>query len=355
MCKKTDSEFHEKTLDQLIDDPVLGEWFPIFQAVSGIDEKGLARLHKALEIDIADIFTYKRLAWGRVHEKISDNALTKLLEQIFRKDDGILVVIEILKMRFYRNKGDTREFDKALIELSCKALSEYPFKASKRRRDVIGYDLEVITKECLKGDLGKKYIRSICQNTASAMDSNHVYSFDISQFLGGLAASYPEDFLDIFVGDDVSDKSNRRFTYFDGLDHHTNPLDSIPHEDLFRWCKKKLQERCPLIVYLATPYIRNAEADEYEWKPYILDFLDLIEDLTPLLDALSESLVPRSWSGSKADIIETRVQLIEFLCTHENQEVSSWARHQRSEFINFMNREREQEEKDRKVRDESFE
>jgi hypothetical protein len=354
-CRESDPGFHEEKLDQLIDDPVLGEWFPIFQAISGVDEKGLKRLHKALEIDIADIFSYERLAWGCVHEEITDVDLNKLLEKIARTDDGTLVVIEILKMRFHRDKGDTRQFDETLVEFSCKALSEYPFKASKRRGDLIDYDLETIAKECLKGELGKKYIRPICQNAASAIDNDHVYSFNISQFLGDLAASYPEDFLDIFVGDDSSDKSNRRFTYFDGFDHHANPLDSIPHEALSTWCKKNPQDRCLLIAYLATPYIKTSETGSYEWKSYILEFLDLIDELTPLFEALSDSIIPRSWSGSKARIIEDRIPLLEFLCTHENQEVSSWAKNKCSDFIDFLNREREREEKDRKTRDESFE
>ena len=98
-CAESDPAFYNSILDNLISDDLLGEWFPIFQITSPIDQRGVKRLHEALDMGKAKIHTFERLAWGRVHEPISDDELADLLKKILPKEEGICVVIELLRMR----------------------------------------------------------------------------------------------------------------------------------------------------------------------------------------------------------------------------------------------------------------
>ena len=63
-CAKSDPHFYNSTLDNLVDDEVFGEWFPIFQTTSTIDKRGVERLHEALDTGKAKIDTFNYLAWG---------------------------------------------------------------------------------------------------------------------------------------------------------------------------------------------------------------------------------------------------------------------------------------------------
>ena len=96
-CAKADPSFYNSTLDKLIDDDLLGEWFPIIQTTSTIDERGVERLHEALELGKAKIHTFQYLAWGRSHESISDDDLAALIGKILSKEGGIYVALEILQ------------------------------------------------------------------------------------------------------------------------------------------------------------------------------------------------------------------------------------------------------------------
>jgi hypothetical protein len=49
-----------------VEEPTLAERFPILQSFSTIDEKAVARLHRALELGRAPITTYYNLAYGGV-------------------------------------------------------------------------------------------------------------------------------------------------------------------------------------------------------------------------------------------------------------------------------------------------
>jgi hypothetical protein len=73
---ESDRAFHDFTLDNLVNHDLLGEWFPIFQTTSTIDQRGVERLHEALDAGRAKIHTFQHLAYGGVHESISDDANT---------------------------------------------------------------------------------------------------------------------------------------------------------------------------------------------------------------------------------------------------------------------------------------
>ena len=79
-CAESDPVFYNSTLDNLISDDLLGEWFPVFQTTSTIDERGVERLRKALILSKAKIDNFRHLAWG-THESISDDDLADLLRK----------------------------------------------------------------------------------------------------------------------------------------------------------------------------------------------------------------------------------------------------------------------------------
>ena len=59
---ESDPSFYNSILDTLVRDDVLGQWFPIFQTISTIDQRGVERLHEALDLGKAQIHTFKDLA-----------------------------------------------------------------------------------------------------------------------------------------------------------------------------------------------------------------------------------------------------------------------------------------------------
>jgi hypothetical protein len=109
-CAESDPVFYNSALDGLINDELLGEWFPVFQTTSIIDERGVERLQKALDAGKANIYGFQYLALGRAHESISDDDLTGLLRKILSKENGIALVMKILTMRFHRPKEECREY-----------------------------------------------------------------------------------------------------------------------------------------------------------------------------------------------------------------------------------------------------
>jgi hypothetical protein len=87
-CSRTDPSFCQSTLDELVEDDLLGPWFPYFQTSVALNDLAIMRLHLALDCGKAPIHTFQHLAYGRTHQPIGDADLAKLIEKILSKEGG---------------------------------------------------------------------------------------------------------------------------------------------------------------------------------------------------------------------------------------------------------------------------
>ena len=354
-CAESDPIFYSSTLDNLIRDDLLGEWFPIFQTTSTIDQRGVERLHEALATGRVKIDTFQYLALGRVHESMSDDDLAELLKEILTKEGGIGVVIKILDMRFYRPKEEFSEYSKSLIAVARDVLSMYSFPGERTRHNNLDYDLAQIARICLKGHEGINAASEVCQHLVGAIIDNRIYAFDYPELLNSLARTQPFVFLDLFLGnDEIEDYQGRRM-FSDAFERRQNPLDQISDEDLISWCDNGPECRYPLIASAIQAFSESAEPSGLAWKPIVYSIFEKAPDLSVVLNHLANVIWPMSWSGSRADILQRRSVLFQSLYQHDNAVIRTWATRQYSALQETIKGEREEEKRCNRDRNESFE
>jgi hypothetical protein len=355
-CAQSDLTFYNTTLDDLINDELLGEWFPVFQTTSIIDQRGVERLRKALDAGNAKIHTFQHLAWGRAHESITDDDLADLLRKILSKEGGIGTVIEILNMRFYGLKKESPVCSESLIAVARETVSMYAFPDERGRNDTLDYELAQIAQICLKGPEGINAATKICRHLAEASVDYHIHAFDYPHLLNILAHTHPFVFLDVFLGDDKIQDYQRRWMFrhdFEGA--APNPLNQISDADVISWCDNNPTYRYPLIVSAIQTFSESAEIDGFAWKPIVYTILEKAPDLNAVLENLAHSIRPSGWSGSLADILEKRSILFQSLYPHDNAEVRAWARGRYSSLQEEIKEERRWEDHNNRERNESFE
>ena len=354
-CAESDPTFYNSTLDNLISDDLLGEWLPFFQTTSTIDQRGVERLHEALYTGKAKIHAFQYLAWGRVHESISDDDLADLLKEILSKEEGIGVVIEILKMRFHRPKEELPEYSGGLIAVARSVLSMYSFPDKRGRHNKLDYDLAQIAHVCLNVQDGINVATEICQHLAEAITDNHIYAFDYPDLLNILARTQPFVFLDVFLGNDGIENYQRRRMFTDDFERRNNPLNQISDDDLIAWCDNDPEDYYPLIASAIQAFSKSTETGKLEWKPVVYSIFEKAPDLSVVLEHLADAIRPRSWGGSLADIFQKRAVLFLSLYQHDNVEIRAWARKQYSDLQETIKREREWEDRRNRERNQGFE
>lgn len=355
-CAESDPVFYTSALDDLINDELLGEWFPAFQTTSIIDQRGVERLRKALDTGIAKIHTFQYLAWGRAHESITDDDLADLLKKMLSKEGGIGTVIEILNMRFYAPKEESPVCSRSLIAVARDAVSMYAFPDERGRHGSLDYELAQIAQICLNGLEGINAATEICRHLAEASADYHIHAFDYPGLLNILARTQPFVFLDVFLGNDkIEDYQRRRMLRHGFESDDPNPLNQISDGDLISWCDNNPSHRYPLIVSAMQAFSQSAEIDGFAWKPIVYTILEKAPDLSAVLENLARSIRPSGWSGSLAEILEKRSVLFQNLYQHDNAEIRAWAKSQYSALQEAIKRERQWEEHNDRKRNESFE
>lgn len=352
---ESDPEFYATKLDEAVGDGLLGEWFPVLQKTSTIDQRGVERLHESLDLGKAPIHTYKDLSWWRFQESISDDALDGIIEKILMKEGGVGVAIEILQIRFYRINAESREYSDTLIAVAQKTLTMYPFDQNQRMRANTDYALSNIAQNCLGNSEGINVAKELAKNLANAIQKDLIYCFDYTMLLNTIAKLHPKNFLDEFLGREDIEKYKHDRLFYDELDIHENPMSQIIDDVVIAWCEEEPESRYSNVVSAVKGFEKHSESGKYKWRPILYTILDRAPDLEKVLEALGRSLRPSSWSGSLANILDERSVLLRDLYDHQNAEVASWAKSYFARFQQDIANEHKWEQKHDRQRNESFE
>jgi hypothetical protein len=229
----------------------------------------------------------------------------------------------------------------------------FPYDAEQKRNGSLDYDLVLVANACLRGKDSAEVARQICQIIAECLHQYRISSFDYPHLLGCLARLHPDPFLDIFVGSelDISFPGMR----FDDLERDDNPVNQIPENVLIEWCEKDPKARYLQLVPSLQTYRKIKETGELSWNPMIYSILEKTPNFPEVLLRLQSTLLPSSWSGSYADMLEKRLILFTSLYEYPNPLVQDWAKEQYLRLKNTINEQRENELRRNQVRFERFE
>lgn len=344
-CAESNPVLCNKLLDNLVEDEVLGEWFPQLQESCKIDQTGVARLHRSLDIGKAPATAFKYLGWGHAYDSLSDDDLAELVRKIILRENGAEIAVEILANR---NKNKERQIDISvdILNVMRDVLCLYQFY---KNEDEIDYDchyLAELSTICLAGPEGTDAARTVCQRfIKSIIESNH-YANDYSKFVRTLAQLQPIVFLDSFLGQ-VPIKSGKipyqLACYFNQL--YFNQLDEIIDKVLLDWCKIAPEQRYPLVASLVTPFSAAKEQEQITWRPVVYAILEHAPNVEVILKQFADVFQPMAWSGSRAELMEQRSVLLKEFYEHPNELVKNWAKRQYADLQKRIEDERKSEQK----------
>ena len=333
---------------------MLGEHFPFFQInAATIDQRGIKRLHEALNLGKAKINAFSCIALKHMHTSVSDDELALLLRKMFSREGGLGVAIENLGTRFYLDERS--DYSVNLLAVAREVVLAHFSNEEENRRNNDDFGLAVVARACLNGQEGIRCAMRICQYISDGMRDYRINSFTYPELLGALAQRQTEVFLDVFLLDEQGAENYLHLGMFSGYSGSlSNPLDGIADEALISWCETDPYKRYPLLASAIAPFRKSNATGKYEWKPLVFTILEKSPDLNTVLKNLEDAINPSVWSGSLGDILQERSSLFLEFQKHNNPEVRDWAERQ----LLFLHKEIERErsyEEHRRQQDEGFE
>ncbi|MCI5226372.1 MAG: hypothetical protein D3918_06875 [Candidatus Electrothrix sp. AX2] len=242
-CSENDPPVCNMLLDGLVEDEVLGEWFPQLQTSCMIDRRAVERLHQSLDFGKAPVAAFRTLGMRYVYKCLSDDELAGLLRKILQREGGakeVLITFSMKHSEKRRKDKGWKEKSTCLQEVMRDCLCHYQFYTNKKdRHSGNDYQLAQLAAACLNGTEGADAAQNVCQRFVESVTTANYYIRSYPRFLQSLARMQPDIFLDEFLGKPSLEEEGipNRLKYFFSrhFRHYKNPLDEIRDDVILAW------------------------------------------------------------------------------------------------------------------------
>ncbi|MFJ7819315.1 hypothetical protein ACIQYX_26330 [Bacillus toyonensis] len=345
-----DKNISEKILEEATTNAVLATVYPLLQRDVKMNAQGVVRLKRSLEYGMAPIWQYSYLGRGRAYETIFDADLLELLREISLRQGGVEVAIDILDRRI-RSYTKRNLLSRDLQYLGRELVLKYSFSRKDTQTQKMDYELAYIIDLCFADESAIADAKVLCENLVKSLENYDISSNDYEEVLNAISKNQPLIFLDIFLerGDQLD------YWIKQALARSNGPISKIKDSIITNWCKSDLQKRGPILASSIIPFQQNKHKNTLEWSTLALWIIDNFNDPLLILNQYYSTFWPRSWSGSLAKRLESRLSLLSDLKEHENVSIVDWARKVEIKFKADIRSEKEREFKQERERNERFE
>ncbi|MFJ5855247.1 hypothetical protein ACIQCT_20250 [Enterobacter cancerogenus] len=308
-------------------------------------------------LDDSDIrpHMYGAILWGEQFSNLPESRVLELAERLLSKPNGDEVVLEALSMKL-GDKGDAADtLGLALRKIGLSAAIQRFRRDHNDPGGYLDYAMESVIDATLHFD-GNEAKKLEWLNTIFAVVDEHFgYIFSFEDAIGITAAWMPKEFLSsIFNG--TEDQQQRRLHFINHDDSHQSPIAKIDVDILIEWCGTTKDPQ----VWASVASGINLWSKDGEQSPICLQddalrFLEASPEPRAVLEIFAEHVAPSSWSGSRANVMQPRVEAIGQLVTHERADISKSAKAVYKKLTNWVEKEKERERLEDEALEQRFE
>jgi hypothetical protein len=342
----------QQILDLALDHPVTQTLLPALQSTVGIDERGIGRLRTTLEMGTAPVWMFRYLAFGRTTDNVPGDDLRQLLRLIADQPEGFDVALEILTMRLFSDASAKREHETELLVAGRELLTRVPFRKNTQRKD---HELAQVARACLITPDAGPVAAEIAARLSEAMADYATYWSLNDDLLKELFKLQPAAVLDGLFGGEGKPRWAEVGEFEQLRGHGANPVDEVSGETLINWCNRNPDHRFSLAASIITFASPAPETGSRDWSAQAKALLAAAPDPRPVLTVFVGRFRPRSWSGSRAALMEANLRLLESVGLYVPAELMSFVSETQSHLAKDVARERDAETKQDRARDERFE
>lgn len=292
-------------MDECILDDVWAEHFPRLQAALPLDEPAAERLIKCAQLGRAPSSEFDALAGGMVTETLNADQVSRIILAVAAMTDGPRWAASILTMVFHLVDNKSEEYIVAIRATGRKFLLTIDWTSI----DEDHYRLAEIAKHSFVGRSYGNDAASLASHIRSQLDRYRFYK--IRDVLAALFHASAGPVLDaIFVPDEDGRyrAAGAVLSAADWVD--VAPINAAPLDEVIGWCMVQPESRLPFIAHHCSLFNRLDDDEDNGWSDLALALMDNSRDRNATVDVFKEHLHPRSWSGSLAKILRSRIKLL---------------------------------------------
>ncbi len=350
----------EQFMDRAQHDPIWLRYFVEMQQVVDLDDRAFERLMNVLNRPECSSHQFRCLAWGGNTKSLSAEQLLKLLNALAARDGiGLTEAIEILQMAQFGSNERSADEKIALEKMSFEFLSDLDWSQLADRQNDDGYQIKEVVSFSLQGSLSADAAAALLQRIIPPDENGYGdYNETRKAAMRPFFKKYPRVALDNVCKPDDSNSYDELFYLLSNRfqDEGSSMIGLVPDNVLIEWCCEDRDKRIPFALeHLPLFEKSNDESDAPQIRSAIIPLWQSAEDKREALKSLTDRMVPMSWSGSRADIIEKRAKLLDQLTENGEPATKEILEESRRALNEIIAKERDSERIDQRRELESFE
>ncbi|WP_272668653.1 MULTISPECIES: hypothetical protein [unclassified Providencia] len=298
---------------------------------------------------------YGPILWRKEYGDLPKECILDLTSRLLRKPNGDDVVLDGLSMRLHDEDEAIDTLGAEFRSLGLKAGISRLNRNDNDSGGMSGYNIECVINAALRFDGNESEKLKWLDTIFDVIDHSYGRLYSFKNVVGKTASLMPEEFLcRIFEGAGRQKQSRLYFIRSD--DRNGSVLEKIDKNVLLEWCCYKNDSS--IFAAVATGinlWVKDEITSATILSEVAIKLLELAPEPKIVLEAFVARTAPSSWSGSLANIMQSRADAISQLITHERTDISIAAKSVNEKLIRWIENERVREHKDAEGREQRFE
>lgn len=342
----------ESLLDRVLAEKELRRFFLPLQCSVVPSDRGWARIISSLSQTDVPVRGYGDLAYWPARNALNAERLDQLATLLPKREGGFGAALHIFHLHLWRGNKSEEPPAEGERAAARKLLRQISFE-NRGQRD---FEIHSLCDSVLRPGVDEAIAELICERLLEALDEGTVYGWDHPRLIEHLAKHFPLAVLNILVERAALDGPpygrNRFFERY--RDEPSCPINLIDREVVIGWANENPSRRFNLLGSTARPLRKSEDVASGEWSPMALEIIRAAPNPEIVFRRFIERLKPMSWSGSRAELMESRLPLFDKVMEWDAPEMVSAARSAKTLFEQEIANERESEARQSRERDERF-
>jgi hypothetical protein len=237
--QSVEPELTEKLLNEVLNDPLLSEWFPLVQGRAGMFGDALARLKQSLANRKAPTERYRGLGWPSEPE---DTAILELVPIMLLLPDGFDVALDMVWIRIMQLRHKKKGLPAELAATGRLVVQACEFD---RRLNREAHELQEVIEACLTGPEGIATVETLFDRLKLSHSTYSLGFMEENRILGALLTAQPLTVLNrLFASGTVGDEGGMG-GFFDHNELIGSPLGHVPRRLSLPGAMKTAQSDIP--------------------------------------------------------------------------------------------------------------
>lgn len=187
-----------RLLDQAVEDPILGSWFPRLQCGMPLGEEGVGRMMASIAAARAPIVSYSCLSNGRILDAVPAADVVQILDALAgRSMDGLRVVIDILQVVVYCSSRRSQDETVLLAGFCNRLLVDFDWPVAGNLNDQLDHEIAVLIGFVAKQSASFEEVANLLDRVVACSDTRSRYAGEgVATCLAPLLRRYPFQVLD---------------------------------------------------------------------------------------------------------------------------------------------------------------